>query len=166
MGAARARHRFWNQCTLLVVSLAMAAPVTQAAIAHHHQPKAIVQTIEHLESKWVAAQMVGNTTAMASMMADDYLGISPDGTLETKADTLAAYKNGTLHFTALQTSDRKIRLYGSTAVVVSKAEASGTRNGEPIGGHYRYTRVYHFNGTAWKIVSFEASPIGRAARVH
>ncbi len=93
------------------------------------------------------------------MMAEDYLGISPNGTLQSKAETLAAFKNETIRLTAITPSEKKIRIYGSTAVVVSKAEVTGTSKGKDISGHYRYTRVYHNNGSAWKIVSFEANRI-------
>ena len=153
----------WSPCILLLVSLVAATPGVHASLPRHRQPKLLVQTVQHLENKWLAAQMAGNSTVMANMLADDYLGISPDGTLETKAETLAAYKNGTLHFTTMEPSDRKIRIYGSTAVVVSKVEVAGTRNGEDLSGRYRYTRVYHYDGTTWKIVSFEASPIRESA---
>jgi hypothetical protein len=49
-------------------------------------------------------------------------------------------------------------------VVISTAEVSGTYSGRPINGRYRYTRVYHFDGANWKIVSFEASRIREHGR--
>ena len=92
-------------------------------------------------------------------MAEDYLGISPNGTLESKAETLAAIKSGAVHLSTIALSEKKIRIYGNTAVVVSKATVTGAGNGQDFSGHYRYTRVYHYNGSTWKIVSFEASKI-------
>lgn len=105
------------------------------------------------------AELTANTSVMATLLSDDYLGIYADGTLATKADTLAAFKNGSVRYTAIHTFDRKIRVYGSTAVVVSKANVAGVNNGNNITGEYRYTRVYHRTNRVWKIVSFEASSI-------
>lgn len=132
----------------------------QASIPHpHHQPRQVVHIIERLERRWQQAELDANTAILASMLSDDYLGISANGTLSTKPETLESFKSGAIHFTAMNSSDRKIRVYGSTAVVVSRAQVSGTQDGEDISGHYRYTRVYHRTNGVWKIVSFEASRI-------
>lgn len=138
-----------------------------ASIPHrHHQPKQVVRSIEQLEQRWQKAELDANTTVMASMLSDNYLGISSGGMLATKAETLASFKDGSTHFTAIDASDRKIRIFGATAVVVSKAEVTGVSNGESLNGHYRYTRVYHRNNGVWKIVSFEASSVHERKPVH
>jgi ketosteroid isomerase-like protein len=112
-----------------------------------------------LEQRWTAAELSGNANTLGSMLAEDYLGIAPDGRLDSKADTLRSVRDGLMRFASIKTTTHKIRVYGSTAVVVSTAEVSGTYNGHPISGRYRYTRVYHLDGAGWKIVSFEASRI-------
>ena len=103
---------------------------------------------------------------MANMLSDDYLGIYGDGTLATKAETLTGVQKGAAHFTQIDTSDQKIRVFGTTAVVVSKAEVAGTNDGEDISGRYRYTRVYHRSNGVWKIVSFEASTLHEHRHSH
>lgn len=150
----------WTTCTALLFCLVIAVPPAHAGLPHHRrQSKAVVEAITSLESKWVSAELQSNVTDMGSMLSEDYLGITPDGTLQTKAEALAAYKNGALHFTRMETSDRKIRVYGTTVVVVSKVDVAGTRNGQDFSGLYCYTRVYHSVGTTWQIVSFEANRI-------
>jgi ketosteroid isomerase-like protein len=125
----------------------------------HRQPKGIVHTIQHLEAQWRLAQLKGDTATMANMLSSDYLGIYSDGTLATRNETLAAVRSGALHFTEMNVSDVKIRVFGTTVVVVSKAQVQGSKDGESIDGSYRYTRVYHRINGAWKIVSFEASSL-------
>lgn len=140
---------------LLCGQVAFGVPVPHP----HHPPKEVVRTIEGLERQWQQAELEANTATMATMLSDNYLGIYSDGTLATRAETLANFKDGSTHFTSLVTSDRKIRIFGSTAVVVSKAAVTGVVDGEDIDGHYRYTRVYHRSNGVWKIVSFEASSV-------
>ena len=53
----------------------------------------------------------------------------------------------------------KVRVYGNTAVVTSRAQLEGTNGASDISGKYRYTRVYNYRYGQWKIVSFEASRI-------
>ncbi len=147
---------------VLMVLLMLCVPAAGAASIphpHHPQPRQIVRIIEKLEARWQQAELDANTAVMAEMLSDDYLGIYGDGTVATKAETLADFKTGAVHFTEINASDRKIRVFGTTAVVVSKADVAGVNDGENISGHYRYTRVYHRSNGVWKIVSFEASEI-------
>lgn len=151
---------------LLVAFCLPAIHATTIPRPHPHQSKQVVHIIETLEQRWQQAELDANTAVMASMLSDDYLGIYADGMLATKAETLASFKDGTTHFTAIHASDRKIRVFGSTAVVVSKAEVTGTNDGEQLNGHYRYTRVYHRSNGVWKIVNFEVSSIHKRKSVH
>ncbi len=132
----------------------------------HHQPRQVVRIIERLEAQLRQAELDGNTIVMANMLSDDYLAIYGDGTLATKTETIAGFKSGSTHFTQVNTSDRKIRVFGTTAVVVSRAQVAGTNDGEDISGLYRYTRVYHRANGVWKIVSFEASTLHEHHHAH
>jgi ketosteroid isomerase-like protein len=133
---------------------------------HHHQPRQIMRIIERLERQWRQAELDANTTVMTNMLSEDYLGIYGDGTLATKAETIAGFKSGAAHFTEINISDQKIRVFGTTAVVVSRVQVAGTTDGEDISGPYRYTRVYHRTNGVWKIVSFEASTLHEHRHAH
>jgi ketosteroid isomerase-like protein len=123
--------------------------------------------IEHLEDVWRNAILHGNTSAMDGLLAEDYMAISPTGILQSKEQTLASLRAGTVHFTSLDLSDRKIRLYGTTALVTSKAEVTGKGPEGDFSGSYRYTRVYVKDARgAWRIVSFEASKIRQPGEQH
>jgi ketosteroid isomerase-like protein len=116
--------------------------------------------IDQLEQTWRDAILHRNATAMESLLADDYLAITANGTLQSKDQTLANLRTGTVHFNSIEFSDRKVRFYGQTALVTSRAEVSGSNGDENFSGSYRYTRVYVRDDEGkWKIVSFEASRI-------
>jgi ketosteroid isomerase-like protein len=116
--------------------------------------------IDQLEEAWRNAVLKSDTALMESLLADDFMAISANGTLQTKEETLSKLGGGRVHYTGLEVSDRKVRFYGTTALVTSKAEATGTSGGVDITGSYRYTRVYVRNAQGkWKVVSFEASRI-------
>lgn len=144
-----------------ILLLMLCIPAARAAsLPHpHRQPRQVVHIIERLEQMCQQAELTANTAVLDTMLSDDYLGIYGDGTLATKAETLDSFKDGTTRFSQIHSWDRKIRVFGSTAVVVSKAQVVGTHDGESLNGTYRYTRVYHRHNGAWKIVSFEASAI-------
>ncbi|MGD0912076.1 MAG: nuclear transport factor 2 family protein [Terracidiphilus sp.] len=116
--------------------------------------------IDQLEDTWRAAVLKGDTKTVSSLLADDYMAITPSGTLQTKEESLNSLRSGGMRFTSLDISDRKVRFYGDTAVVTSLADVQGTTSEGALSGSYRYTRVYVRDAQgAWKIVSFEASRI-------
>ena len=142
---------------ILLLLLCFSAANATSIPHPHPQPRQVVHIIEKLEGLWQQAELTANTATMANMLSEDYLGIYGDGTLATKAETIESFKKGTTKFSRIHTWDRKIRVYGSTAVVVSKAQVTGEHAGESLSGYYRYTRVYHRHDGVWRIVSFEAS---------
>ena len=116
--------------------------------------------IDQLEEAWRTAVLASDANAVGALLAEDYTAISSNGTLQTRQDWLASLRSGRVHFTSLEIFDRKVRFYGNTAVVTSRAEVEGTNTEGPVAGSYRYTRVYVRNPQGkWKIVSFEASRI-------
>jgi ketosteroid isomerase-like protein len=117
--------------------------------------------IERLEEAWRNALLQGNATALEPLLADDFMAITPSGTLQTKDQMLANVRAGKVHLTALDFSDRKFRFYGSTALVTVLAAISGANSeGNPIDGNYRYTHVYTRDAKGkWRIVNFEASRV-------
>jgi ketosteroid isomerase-like protein len=134
------------------------------AMLHAGQPRAQKHESRHeidqLEDEWREAILKSNTSEMDKLLADDYIAITASGTLQTKDQTLASLRAGRMHFTSLDIADRKVRFYGTTALVTSLAEVHGSTADGEISGSFRYTRVYVRDplGT-WRIVSFEASRI-------
>lgn len=143
-------------CLIAGLLLLIAAPVRALP---HRDSHAVRKQIETLEMKWRDAVINNDVRQMDHLLADDYLGISANGTVETKAEALAQRRAGTIRIRILNLSDIKVRLYGNTAVVTSRAQLSGINGQSDISGNYRYTRVYNRRFGQWKIISFEASRI-------
>ncbi len=140
---------------LLAALVLVAAGQPVLALPHHN--KIAHKEIEALEQEWRQAIVTNNVGEMDHLLADDYIGITSNGTIETKAQALAARRAGTMRITKLDLSDIHVRVYGDTAVVTSVADLVGTNGASDISGKYRYTRVYNRRLGQWKIVSFEAS---------
>ncbi len=143
-------------CALL---LAVSARAVRIPLAPDGKKGAVHREIEQLEQKWRDAILSKETAAEAALLADSYVGIGPDGTISSKSEELQARANGQEHLELYDVQDRKIRVFGSTAVVTSKVRIQGVYSGQPLLGEYRYTRVWSFSHGQWRIVSFEASRI-------
>lgn len=143
----------------IVLAVGTSATPARAAMAQVQKHEAHHE-IDQLEEQWRNALLTSNAKQMDSLLADDYMAITPSGTLQTKEETLEGLRSGRIHFSFLNLTDRRVRFYGTTAVVTSLAEVSAATTDGQVSGKYRYTRVYAQNADGqWQIVSFEASRV-------
>jgi hypothetical protein len=141
-------------------------PHADKALHPDHGEKQIHKAIGALEDEWHSAMLTNDTGTVDRLLADDFVGIGPDGTISSKADELAARRGGLRKFSQLDVLERKIRVYGTTAVVTSRAVVAGVYDDMPLTGEFRYTRVYNLSHGQWRIVSFEASPVTAGRKQH
>jgi ketosteroid isomerase-like protein len=133
------------------------ASMHAAPIPLLHREDRLHREVENLESQWLKALIQNDIATVNRLLADDYLGIDPNGTLETKADALAQQRSGTMKITSIEPDNVKVRVYGDTAVVTSRVDVVGRDGDRDVSGKYHYTHVYSRRSGEWKIVSFEAS---------
>ena len=153
--------RLW--CFFALGLLLVSLPVS-AQTAHQENKRSqrheYRREIDKLEEGWRLAVMKHDVPALDALLADDYIAIMGNGMILSKQQTLEGLRGGTLYFDTLKVSDRKVRFYGKTALVTSRAEVKGNAGDGDISGAYQYTRVYVRDARGnWKIVSFEASKI-------
>jgi len=154
------RRRFNAGKVVLTFLLLTVCAIPLAAMprAQRHERR---HEIDRLEELWRSAVLKNDTAALSSLLSDDYIAITPTGTVQTKDEALANLRSGRVRFSALNVTDRKVRFYGSAAIVTSTAEVQAAgADGGTASGSYRYTRVYALDPHGvWKIVSFEANRI-------
>jgi ketosteroid isomerase-like protein len=153
-------------CVALVLVAEFGGSAARAAAQPANQPVPMPRAVKHesrheidqIEERWRTAMLKGDSSALNAMLADDYTAITASGNLQNKDEALASMNARGLHFTTFEISDRKVRFYGTTAVVTSLANVEATTDNRDFSGSFRYTRVYVRNAQGqWKIVSFEAS---------
>ena len=127
----------------------------------HHPPKKMErEQVEALEVQWSQAMLTSDVTAMDKLLSDDYLGVTAGGDLLTKAQQLDRMRNRQMTMLKLDTTESKIKLLGRIAIVTSLATIDGKTDGRPVGGAFRYTKVYQrLPSGVWRITSFEATRI-------
>jgi ketosteroid isomerase-like protein len=122
------------------------------------------RAIQALEDQWHDALMHGDAAAMAPILADDFLGVSSNGTLTDKAQYLKRVSAGRYLFKKIEVEESKTRLHEDSAIVVSLAQIEATLEGIELSGRYRYTRVYRRVPTgSWKLINFEATRVSGMA---
>jgi len=161
-----AQLRSFRPRILLMACAVMGLALTMlAAHANGPHPKRNDQykhQVEKLEETWRVAQLNADVDTMDKLLSDDYVGITMNGMVVTKAQQLERMRNRTLVISRIALDDVKVKLIGTTtAIVTSLAEVDGTNDGTPMQGKYRYTRVYtRLPSGTWKITNFEATRVG------
>lgn len=154
---SRRRNCFLALLAVLCLGIGAAQARTGMPRAVRHESR---HEIDQLEETWKDAILKRNVPVLDRLLADDYIAITANGTLQSKEQALENLKSAAIRFNSIDLSDRKVRFYGQTALVTSRAEINGDAAQGDISGSYRFTRVYVRDGHgSWKIVSFEASRI-------
>lgn len=124
-----------------VGSAALGAPVPPPEIA-----EAQLRTIDH---RFVDAFVADDVEFMAALAAEDFLYLGRDGTWLRRADFLARmHRPAPLDGASYE--DVRVRLFGPVAVVHGMFKVV-LNDGKPM--QIRYTDVYSWDGTAWRLVS-------------
>jgi len=156
-----------NKCILLMFSLLLAAPAFAAQrIPVRTKPsigggatadQETIREIIEMERLAKEASLRRDPEFPQRTLAEDYVAITPLGTVTTKQDALSARRSGQLRYDTIEVSDMVVRLYGDTAVVTARADVKGHQLGEDFSGPYRYTRVWVRRAGHWQVVSYQAT---------
>jgi Domain of unknown function (DUF4440) len=80
------------------------------------------------ERQWAESVATGDTSAIERILADDFLGVDPQGRLYTKQQMIDETRNAPKYFVSNRLNDVKVRFYRRTAV------AQGSENWEKHSG--------------------------------
>ena len=140
----------------LVCFCACTAPLAHATKSRE-KPKDVILS---LEDQWRTATLASDASEIDKLLSDDYVGISWNGQVSTKAMQLDRLRSRNFMLSRLDLSDVKVKVVGPIAIVTSTAEIEGVNDGNPVHGTFRYTRIYQrlISGN-WKITNFEATRV-------
>jgi ketosteroid isomerase-like protein len=110
--------------------------------------------IKRSESEWAAAASKGDTGAVKRILADDFLGIAPDGSSYDKAKEIADTMNDHGNTISNHVNEVKVRFFGETAVAQG-SETWEQRNGQLKRGTYVWTDTWVRRNNSWQIVAAE-----------
>lgn len=99
------------------------------------------------------AQLAGDVEALERLIDDALIFTGPDGTIFGKQDDLDAHRRGAVRITRLDASEERILRDGSVAIVSVRMEMSGTFQGAPFAGPFRYTRVWCERPDGWRVIA-------------
>ena len=140
-----------------IIVVALLVGTAQASAAQNAADR-----VRQLDSAWARTYAAHDTVLARSLLADDIVITSTNGTLKTREQEIADVRPSPgLTMDYFRTVDAQVRVFGDqSAVVTGLAEWSFQMNGRTNAVRRRYTSVFVRGGPlGWKMVALH---IGRA----
>ncbi len=139
--------------SFLVVAIASICTIW-AAKAQQSSTADVERYIRESERQWAESVANGDASVVERILADDFLGIDPDGNLYEKAKMVADTREAPKEFISNHLNDVKVRFFGDTAVAQGN-ESWVRRTGTPLRGRFVWTDTWLLRNGAWQIVASE-----------
>lgn len=114
--------------------------------------KSAEQYIRESEKQWAESVVSGDSTVIERILADDFIGVDPDGSHYTKEEMVHATADAKGYFLSNHLNDVKIRFYGYAAVAQGN-ESWVKRSGDS--GRFVWTDTWIYREGKWQIVAAE-----------
>jgi ketosteroid isomerase-like protein len=105
-----------------------------------------------LAHEWDRAMVQNDVDAIGRYMADDWTIIGSDGSMSDKETFLGLVKSGTLSHDVMESEDVRVRVYGETAVLLSRGVSGGKYQGHPFRELEQSSNVFVKQGGRWRCV--------------
>lgn len=124
-----------------------------SAQAQNNQKEAEAYIIES-ERQWAESVASGDSSVIERILADDFIGVDPDGSLYDKPKMVADTKDAPKYFLSNHLNEVKVRFYGDAAVAQGN-ESWERRTGTPKHGRFVWTDTWIRRNGKWQIVAAE-----------
>ena len=105
-----------------------------------------------LATEWDRSMVGNDADAIGRYMADDWTIVGSDGSLRDKATFLGLVKSGVLTHNVMTSEDMRVRVYGDTALTISRGVSGGTYQGRPFREVERVSCVFVRQEGRWRCV--------------
>lgn len=110
-----------------------------------------------LDTEYQDAVKNNDVATMDRILADDFVLVTGNGRVYTKADLLKEALEKTMIYERQEDSDQTVRLWGDTAVVTALLWAKGADRGEPFDYKVWFSDTYVRTSTGWRYVFGQSS---------
>lgn len=103
-----------------------------------------------VEKAWSHAIAVNDLSGIGEHAADDWVMVTIQGTITTRATFVAVVTSGDLVHDRLDIEPDIVRVYGDSAIISGVVRSSGTWKGERFATHERSTDLFVRQGGRWR----------------
>jgi len=115
------------------------------------------KAVAALDTEYQAAVKNNDVPTMDRILADDFVLVTGLGKTHSKRDLLEEARSKGMQYERQEDSQRKVRVWGDTAVVPALLLAKGTEDGKPFDYKLWFSDVYLKTEKGWRYVFAQAS---------
>jgi ketosteroid isomerase-like protein len=116
--------------------------------------KTVETQIINAEERLRLAMLASDVSVLDELLAPDIIITNHLGELLEKQDDLAAHESGLIKINQLNPSEQHVQVHGEVAIVSVRMQISGSYNGSPANGDFRFTRVWAISASGtWHIIA-------------
>jgi hypothetical protein len=116
---------------------------------------AALNDIVRAEQQWAESLASGDTDDVDRILAPDFLGVAPDGTLYGKAQAIAETRTSPGLFLSNHANAMKVRFYGDTAIAQGSETWQRRSGPPPLHGRFVWTDTWIRRHGQWQVVAAE-----------
>ncbi len=109
--------------------------------------------------EWASLVGQADTAALEKLLHNTYIHIHGTALVESKAQFLEAFKNGTRKYDPIRIEEVNVRLFGTSAIVTGKFNLKVLARGKTLEGVNRFGIVLVKTDKGQQVVSFQATAI-------
>jgi len=106
-----------------------------------------------LENAWTEAEVHNDADALDKLMAETVVITQPDGSIQTKAETLSYVRDKSNHWDTVVSENMKVHVYGDAAIVTGTYHEKGTSAGKAFDNHGIFTDTWIHRDGKWRCVA-------------
>lgn len=114
-----------------------------------------------LETLWNQAEVAKDATALDHLLANDFIYVDIDGSLQNKAQFLDSIQHPPEQIEVIGNDTLKTHLYRDTVIVSGTYHEKGIANGKPYFRRGRFTDTWIRQGSSWMCVASHSTQIPR-----
>jgi ketosteroid isomerase-like protein len=146
---------------LLVAGMAFAQDSASAMASKtemHTGSGMVDQHLKEMENQWAKASLASNGDALGPMLADDFVNVSSDGNVLSKAETIERTKKSKWEISEL--SEMQVTAHGDSAIVTGIWHGKGTDStGKQIDARERWADTWVKRNGKWQCVASASAPM-------
>jgi len=126
----------------IIIAVSVLILVSAIPILAQTKIGSVEQELMKLETGWNDAWITRDVAFLDKILADDYLSTDFEGTVWTKAQSLANLKSGVDVQTSGVIDNWKVRVYGDAAVVMGRSTVKSQFKGKDTSGQFQWTDTW------------------------
>jgi uncharacterized protein (TIGR02246 family) len=108
--------------------------------------------IKQLEHDWTDASKAADADKLGAILADDWVGLGPDGKTINKKDFIAGYTSGKSKMESFDFGPMSVKVMGNVAVVQGSDTEKSMADGKDTSGKWAWMDVFEKRDGKWVAV--------------